>query len=58
MRKLQEKLMLKLTYWLPRRIVYWASVRLICNATTGKYSNQIVPDLTAMDALQRWEKAR
>jgi len=26
------------------------------NATTGEYNNQIVPDLTAMEALERWEK--
>ena len=39
---------------LPRKLVYWCSIRLIVHATTGEYSHQIVPDLTAMDALERW----
>ena len=44
-----------LAWKLPRRLVLWAAVRLIANATQGAYSDQIVPDLTAMDALDRWE---
>jgi len=51
-----EKLWRKLAYWLPRSLVYWAAVRLIAHATTGEYSNQVVPSLRAMDALQRWER--
>lgn len=39
---------------LPRKLVYWASVRLITHATVGKYSNQVVNDLKAVDALNRW----
>lgn len=39
---------------LPKRLIYWCAIRLMANATQGKYSNQIVPDLTAMDALKRW----
>lgn len=45
----------KIAWLLPRRIVMWASVRLIAHATQGVYSNQIVPALTAMDALKRWD---
>jgi hypothetical protein len=39
---------------LPRRLVMWAAVRLIIHATAGEYSAQVVPELTAMDALRRW----
>jgi len=39
---------------LPARVVYWAAIRMFAHATTGKYSEQIVPDLTAMQALDRW----
>jgi hypothetical protein len=46
----------KLAWILPKKLVYWAAIRLIANATQGKFSDQIVPELTAMDALQRWEK--
>jgi len=42
---------------LPKRLVYWCAIRLFVHATTGEYSNQVVPDLNAMDALKRWETA-
>lgn len=44
----------KIAWILPKSLVYWVSIRLIANATQGKYSNQIVPELLAMDALERW----
>ena len=40
---------------LPKWLVYYATIRLISHATTGKHENQIVPELTAIDALKRWE---
>jgi hypothetical protein len=43
-----------LAWKLPRALVYWCAVRVICNATQGQYSNQAVPKLTAMIALKRW----
>lgn len=46
-----------LAWRLPKRLVYWAAIRLIAFATQGSYSNQIVPDLGAMEALKRWEWA-
>jgi hypothetical protein len=52
-----EKARLKFVWCLPRWLVYWCSIRLIAYATQGEYANTIVPDLTAMDALKRWEKA-
>lgn len=41
---------------LPRRLVYWAAIRLGAEATTGQYSNQIVPELRFVDAIERWHK--
>jgi len=41
---------------LPKRLVYSASIRLISHATTGKYGNTVVPQLTAVEALERWGK--
>jgi hypothetical protein len=32
----------------------WCAVRLMAHATVGQYSKQIVPELTAIDALKRW----
>ena len=45
-----------LAWRLPRRLVMWCTIRLIAHATRGDYSNQIVPDLMAMDALYRWDE--
>lgn len=39
---------------LPRRLVYWVVVRAIVHASTGKYSDTYLIDLTALDALLRW----
>lgn len=42
-------------YKLPRKIAYWAAIRVGANASTGKYRNQVVPELLFMDALKRWD---
>lgn len=39
---------------LPKWIVMRATVRLAVYATTGKYSNTVVPELTVMEAIRRW----
>lgn len=53
---MKSRIMNWIAYRLPREVVYWATLRLVAHATTGKYSEQIVPELTAMDALDRWGK--
>ncbi len=52
--KYKETLLIKLAWLLPRGVAYWAAIRVMAHATQGKYGNQVVPDLTAMDALKRW----
>ena len=44
-----------IAFHLPRCLIYWTTIRLIAYTTQDKYSNTIVPELGAMDALQRWE---
>ncbi len=44
----------KLAWMLPRAVVYHCAVKVISHATTGKYGSQVVPELTAMEALNRW----
>lgn len=53
--KLKEKLLLKLAWMLPKGLVYWCAIRVMAHATTGKYTGTVVPTLTGMDALKRWE---
>lgn len=50
-----EKLAKWIAWSLPKTIVYWAAIRLGCNATQGQYSNQEVPALNFVDALERWK---
>lgn len=50
-----EKILTWFVWRLPKKIVMWSAIRVVAHATTGKYSGQIVPDLTAMDAVKRWD---
>lgn len=52
-----ERLKLAFVWMLPRSLVYWCAIRLIAHATQGKWGNQIVPELSAMDALGRWKES-
>ncbi len=54
--KKKEALMIKIAWAMPRWLVCWCSIRLISKATVGEYGHQVVPELTAMDALKRWER--
>lgn len=51
---MKERIQMAIAWSLPSWLVYWASVRLIAHATTGAHSSTVVPDLKAMDALNRW----
>ncbi len=51
-----EKLCRWIARHLPRGIVYFAAIRLVAYATRGRYSTTIVPELSAMDAIGRWER--
>jgi hypothetical protein len=44
----------RIAWILPRRLIYWCAIRLMAHGTQGQWSNQAVPELTAMDALKRW----
>lgn len=51
-----EKAQIAVAWAIPEWLAYWCAIRVITHATTGTYSNQVVPDLAAMDALKRWEQ--
>jgi hypothetical protein len=48
------KFMLWLCSKLPKTLVYYCANNLVAYATTGNYSNTVVPELSAMDALKRY----
>jgi len=51
---MKDKIAMWIAWKLPTRLVYWCAMRVTAYATQGEYSNQIVPDLTAMNALKRY----
>ena len=53
-RKAKEKLVMKFAWLLPRYLVMWCYIRVVAHATTGQYENTIVPKISAVDALKRW----
>jgi hypothetical protein len=54
--EMKDALIANIAWWLPRRLVYWAAIRLGAHATQGQYSDQVVPDLNFMEALKRWDE--
>lgn len=54
--KQRERFVIALAWRLPRWLVYWCFIRVAAHATCGKYSATEVPSLTAMEALERWDR--
>ena len=52
---MKQPFSMRVAWWLPRRLVYFCAMRLMAHATTGKYETTVVPELTAMDALDAWD---
>ena len=50
----RDRLARRIAAFLPARVVYHAAIRVAVLASSGVHSHQIVPDLTAMDAVKRW----
>ena len=47
-----------LAWRLPHRLVMWCYIRVGAHATTGQFGDTIVPELSMMDALKRWDEPR
>lgn len=52
----RDKAWMWLANRLPRSLVYWAAIRLMAHATTGKWGHLNTPGTTVEDALKRWEQ--
>ena len=51
----------KMWYWfvrwfIPKRLMYFCFMSIMAHATTGKYSDTVVPDLTGLKAIARFSK--
>lgn len=51
-----ERALLAIVNRLPRRVVYWATIRLWAHATSGPWSSTIATELRVDEALKRWEQ--
>lgn len=50
-----ERALIALVWRLPHRVVMWATIRAGAHATTGSFSSTVVPEVTFMDVLKRWD---
>ncbi len=53
--KAVERLWFKLAWFIPRKLVYFAVIRLWANATQGQWSHVAAPDVTVSEAIERWQ---
>ncbi len=51
---MREKFWQWLAGKLPKPLIYFAAVRLIAHATSGKHGTTVLPELPAVEALGRW----
>jgi len=49
-----SKMMMWFAWHLPRKVVYWCTIRLMAHATQGCYRKTEVSSLPIMKALERW----
>ena len=54
--ELKENFYSWLSYRLPKNLVYYATIRLGVNGTTGKYNATNVANVRFVTILNRWEK--
>lgn len=54
--KKREAVERKIAWKLPRKVAMWAAIRLFAHATSGRWGNQIVNELTVDEALKRWDQ--
>ena len=52
---MSERICMWAAWHLPRMVVKWAFYRVLSNATTGEWAEQVVPDVTWQQAAKRWE---
>lgn len=55
LRKMSERFWMWVAWHMPKVLVKWCYVRVGAHATTGKYGKTVVPELSMMDALKRWD---
>lgn len=52
--KQRDRAAIAIAWVMPKWLVKWCAIRVFAHATTGEYSNQVVPELRFDTALDRW----
>ena len=47
-----------LAFRVSKHLVYWATLRLMINSPNGKYSGQVVPNISTYEAMNKWCRSR
>lgn len=53
---MKDKILFRLARMVPRTLCQWVFIRVVSHATTGAHSKTVVPEITAMDCLKRWQQ--
>ncbi len=56
MKELRDDIWRWIAWRMPRRLVYWAFVRVWATATTGPYLSENPSSTTCVQASERWDK--
>lgn len=51
----RERLLFKLVWMVPKRVVYFCTIRAVAEATSGDYGADCPSDVSVMDMLKRCE---
>ena len=46
----------KISWWIPKKLVYFCLIRGWANATTGEYSNTDAVGISTNEMIKRWDK--
>jgi hypothetical protein len=55
LKKMMEWVSIKIAWRLPKNIVKWCFYRVFANATQGRYGNEFPGDVSAFEAIERWQ---
>lgn len=54
MNNILDKLAMEIAWLIPKRLVYWCTIRLFAYASTNKWSNEQITSIPIDVALKRW----
>lgn len=57
LKETREMIAIKIAWALPHQLVLWCAIRVIANATQGKWGNEHPGDVSVVQALDRWTLA-